>query len=434
MTYHNAIKYINSAPNIVPKDDSASERILTLCEALKNPQKRIKYIRLAGNNGKSVCAKMLISILNKAQISSACLSMPIYPDIRENILINGNPIGMDELVEYVTELKNAVASINERNAGTDLPPFRPTAHEILLCVALLAFSAHKSAICLIESDHQGEDPSRFLPAPFSAIICGTIPSASKQKQDVSRIRSYICRGVREIVSAHQDEDAYRILSDACSSVNCRLTLAAKSRIEIKRLALGGTVFDYKGKTYSLKMCGQFQTANAAVAIESAEMLRRAGYDISEEAISRGLSSTSTPCKLEVLSFSPTIIADSSHTSVSIEAVCDSLSEFKEATGSKIRLCLPDGELIGIYFDALKRRGYSIESICALAIPEIDESDRGEFNAPITLLKNVKKTACQALFDLPEDHMLLISGDHNFTSAVRYEILSYLGTTFQALIK
>ena len=63
MTYHNAVKFIKNAPNITPKDSSASERIAKLCDALGNPQKRIKYIRLAGSNGKTVCARMMISIL-----------------------------------------------------------------------------------------------------------------------------------------------------------------------------------------------------------------------------------------------------------------------------------------------------------------------------------------------------------------------------------
>ena len=83
MTYHNAIKFIKNAPNIPPKEDSASERINALCAALGNPQKRIKYIRLAGSNGKTVCARMILSILNKANILNGCLSMPIYNDVRE---------------------------------------------------------------------------------------------------------------------------------------------------------------------------------------------------------------------------------------------------------------------------------------------------------------------------------------------------------------
>lgn len=430
MTYHNAIKYINSAPNVSPKDDSASERIQMLCEHIGNPQKRVKYIRLAGNNGKTVCARMITSILNSANISSACLSMPLCPELRDNILINGEPITMEETVEYVEIIKNAVDTINENNADDqDSRVFRPTAHEILLCMALLAFSAHKSSVCMIESDHEGEDPSRFLPAPFAAIICGTIPDPASNRQDVSRIRSYVCRGVREIVSAHQSLDALRFLQDACASVNCRLTLASKSKIELKRLALRGTEFDYDKKNYTLRVCGYFQIANATVAIESCEMLARMGYSIDADAIAKGLKNASAPCKFEILSVSPTIIADSTHTPVAIEAVCDSLSDFKDVTGTRIRLCLPDGELINLYSDALERRGYTVSSVVALVEKGADPSDCASLSAPVYLFKTAKQTALHATEQLDKDEFLLISGPSNFTRSVRYELLSHLAFGF-----
>lgn len=426
MTYHNAIKFIKNAPNVSPKEDSASERILALCNALGNPQKRIKYIRLAGSNGKTVCARMLISILGKAGISCGCLSMPIYSEVRENVRIDGEPISMDETVEYVTEIKEAVARINSEKESDDSTIFSPTAHEILLCVALLAFCAHKCSICMIESDHNGEDPSKFLPAPFAAIICGSIPNEDRDRQDIYKIRSYICRGVREIISAPQNTDAYKVIADTCSAVNCRLTIAAKNKIEIKRLTLRGTDFSYKDNEYSLRICGKFQTVNALVAIESADMLTRLGYPISKEQICEGLSAVSAPCKFEILSISPTIIADSTHTPIAIEAVCDSLADFKNITGTKIKLCLPDGELIPYYVDALTRRGYEIDSIAALALESVGEDERGELSVPLTLSNTVKATAKSALSCLEPDTVLLISGPSNFTRALRYELLGILG--------
>ena len=188
MTYHNAIKFIKNAPNIPPKDDSASTRILALCAALGNPQKKIRYIRLAGNNGKTVCARMLISILNKAGIVNGCLSMPIYEDIRDNVRINGEPISMAKTVEYVSAITDAVLAINEES-DAEGEVFMPTAHEILLCMSLLAFVDHKCALCMIESDQASEDPSRFLPSPFAAVICGSIPSVDKDKKDILCIKA-----------------------------------------------------------------------------------------------------------------------------------------------------------------------------------------------------------------------------------------------------
>lgn len=421
MTYHNAIKFIKNAPNVTPKDSSASNRILKLCSALGNPQKRIKYIRLAGSNGKTVCAKMIISILNKAGISNGCLSMPIHSEIRENVRINGEPISMEETVAYVEQICHAVSSINSES-DSEVQVFRPTAHEILLCVSLLAFANHSCSLCIIEGDHNGEDPSRFIPAPFAAVICGRIPSG--EKEEIIKIRSYICRGIREIISAPQNQEAYKIISDTCVTANCRLTLPARNKLNISSLNLGGTKFEYKDNEYSLRLCGKFQTTNALVAIESAEMLSRCGYKISTEDIKSGLASVVAPCKFEILSLSPTIIADSTHTAIAIGAVCDSLAEFKDMTGTNIRLCLPEGELIEEYIEALNSRGYSIQKISVLE--NLTEEENLEYSLPISLCKTVKATAKDALAGLEKSDILLISGPSNFTMKLRYELLAILG--------
>jgi len=420
MTYHNAIKFIKNAPNITPKDSSALERITMLCQALGNPQKRIKYLRLAGSNGKTVCAKMMISILNKAGISNGCLSMPIQSEIRENVKINGEPISMDETVKYVEQICQAVSLINAEQP--DGVAFRPTAHETLLCVSLLAFTEHKCSVCIIESDHNGEDPSRFLGAPFAAVICGRIPNG--EKEEIAKIRSYIRRGTREIISAPQNQEAYKIISDTCFSVNCRLTLPAKNKLEILNLNLGGTKFTYKGNEYSLRLCGKFETANALVAIESAEMLSRCGYNISQNHIRDGLASVVAPCKFEILSISPTIIADSTHANIAIGAVCDSLAEFRNITGTDIRLCLPDGELVPLYIKALKSRGYSIQKISVLE--DASEEEKPQYSLPVSHCKTVKATAKDALAGLERNDLLLISGPSTFTSKLRYELLAILG--------
>ena len=140
MVYFNAKKFIACADTDTP---CTSARLSELTGKLGTPQRRIRYVRLAGSNGKTVCARMIISILNKAEIKNGCLSMPIHSEIRENIRINGEPISMNETVSYVEEISAAVAKINEENASTEEPRvFRPTAHEILLCMAILAFNAH----------------------------------------------------------------------------------------------------------------------------------------------------------------------------------------------------------------------------------------------------------------------------------------------------
>ena len=242
MTYLNAKKYIESAPDML---EASHSKIMELLKSVGEPHRKIKYLRLAGSNGKTVCAEMIREVIGRDGYKVGCLRMPLREEPRENICIGSSVISMDEFAEHVNTLKELSSTLD----------FIPSKEELLLTVALLAFKRAECDLCIIESNHFGEDPSIVLPPPFAAIICGTIPSGDTAQ--ISRIRSYICKGIQEIVSAPQNNEAYRIISDTCYSVNCRLTLPSRTAVEVDRLGLGGSIFRYKGRSYSLSLCGKF---------------------------------------------------------------------------------------------------------------------------------------------------------------------------------
>ena len=428
MTYHNAIKYIKNSPNITPKDSSAKNRVDALLSALGNPQKKIKYVRLAGNNGKSVCAQMMTCILNEAGILSGSLTMPLLSELRENVKIGGQMISMDETVSFTEQVVKAVAEINsssEQTDGESRKVFAPTAHEIMLCIALLAFEAHKCKIAFIESDQSTDDPSRFLPIPLSAIICGAIPSDNRE--EISKIQAYIQRGISDVVSVPQDADAFQIIQSTCHSANCRLTISVPKKASVSSLNLGGTKFSYKGNDYSLRICGRFQVTNAILAIEACNVLFRNGYKIEQDHVTKGLQKTALPSKFEILSVSPTIIIDSTYTPIAIDTVCDSMTELKEFIGNRVRLCLPFGELCEQYVKALTDRGYEIESIFALSLSDDDDYESlNDLQIPINVFETPKQIAKKVLATLDKDTILLVSGKANISEKIRYEILSILG--------
>ena len=428
MTYHNAIKYIKNSPNITPKDSSAKNRVDALLSALGNPQKKIKYVRLAGNNGKSVCAQMMTCILNEAGILSGSLTMPLLSELRENVKIGGQMISMDETVSFTEQVVKAVAEINsssEQTDGESRKVFAPTAHEIMLCIALLAFEAHKCKIAFIESDQSTDDPSRFLPIPLSAIICGAIPSDNRE--EISKMQAYIQRGISDVVSVPQDADAFQIIQSTCHSANCRLTISVPKKASVSSLNLGGTKFSYKGNDYSLRICGRFQVTNAILAIEACNVLFRNGYKIEQDHVTKGLQKTALPSKFEILSVSPTIIIDSTYTPIAIDTVCDSMTELKEFIGNRVRLCLPFGELCEQYVKALTNRGYEIESIFALSLSDDDDYESlNDLQIPINVFETPKQIAKKVLATLDKDTILLVSGKANISEKIRYEILSFLG--------
>lgn len=420
MTYHNAHKYILSAPDEI-YSGSQGNNVKKLWGALGNPQRSIKYLRLAGSNGKTVCAEMLMSVYRGSDFKLGCLTTTLRNDLRDNIHIDGAHLSYEKMAEYIEKIYKTASAISRSAEESEEGPFILTKQDILLTVALLAFKENECDLCVIESDHKHTDPTVFLPHPFAVAICGAIPC--NNKDDIGMIRSYICHGIEEIVSAPQDKEAYQIISDSCAAVNCRLTIPTKSQLEIKKLSLSGSEFTYRGSNYKLSMCGKFQINNAVFVLELLNRLSAKGFMVSYERIKQGLESTKIPAKFEILSIMPTIIADSTHSDVAISAVCESMADFRGSIGSKIRLCLPDGIIVDKYVNVLTEQGYNINKIFVSSSSENDISKTDESRI---YCKKTKELIRRILEELSQDEILLISGPSSFTLEVRYELLEKLG--------
>ena len=103
MTYHNAVKYLLGAPDDCA-DSPASQRLRRLWFMLGNPQSNLKYLRLVGNSGKTVCAEMLLAAFAKSRFRVGCLNMPLHAEPRENIRIGQRALSFDEMAGYVEQI------------------------------------------------------------------------------------------------------------------------------------------------------------------------------------------------------------------------------------------------------------------------------------------------------------------------------------------
>lgn len=409
MTYHNAVKYLQLAP-LESKDPMA---LATLWDALDAPQKNIKYLRLTGNNGKTVCAELLLSAFQSSEYVVGSLSLPLYNNGKTNVRIGTDPISTDEFTEHVKKIVQTIKAIHfekAKEASEDateksISPITLSQSELLLTIALLAFRQHRCSFCIFESDASPEDPTRRLPAPFAAAICGTIPS--ENQEEIQRIRSYIIHGIQEIVCDPQDSNAYRLISELCASVNCRLSIPTKSELRIQRLSLSGSEFSYKDKDYKLGLLGKFQIANATVVLEMINMLSRHGFPLAPAMISNAFLQTKIPAKFEIVSVSPTIIVDSTYSQTAIEVVCEALADFQPILGQKLCLCLPDN-LSDAYTASLINYGFSIESWI-----------------PYDTNQKTKALVTSFLANLSKSDVLLISGYYTETIKLRDEILKQL---------
>ncbi len=407
MTYLNAKKYIYNSPE---NRHTEKGELSIILDKLGTPQRRMKYLRLAGSNGKTVCAEMLRSVLSCAGYTVGCLRLPLRAEPHDNICVGNSCISMGDFSIYISSVR---ALCNQCSVTL-------TRSELLLATALLAFKNAGCDICLLECSDIADAVSA-LPPPFAAVICGTIPNGDKA--EIAKIRSYISKGIEEIVSAPQNGDAYKIIFDTCYNVGCRPpTIPAKNAQSIQKLNFRGSEFTYKNISYTLKLCGRFQISNAILVLETIEMLGRHGYRIPTSAVRQGLSSLKIPAKFEVVSISPLIIVDSTHSPIAIKTVCESLEDFKKETGKRIVLCLPQGDIIENYCYELTRLGYDVSKIFTLPVSDALSAE----DTNIVVCKNARALLKRALAELNDDTVLLISGTHTFVSPVRYELLATLG--------
>ncbi len=443
MTFHNAEKYILAAPTKTSIGDSL-ERTRMLCDWLGSPQKNLKYIRFAGSNGKTVCQTMVASILNENGNRVGSLLMPVHDNPRENILIGKEILSIEDLQKYVSKIAETVNRINEeienfrQSQEIDAKDYdgfaaslvsgkvsiRPTKNEMIFLVALLAFKDKDCDVCLIESEHNGIDPTKILTPPETAVICGTIPP--ENTKEISRIRSYISNGIKEVISAPQDIETRNIISSACAKINCRLSVPIK--FDIKRLSLGGSEFVYSGKSYKLSICGKFQIQNAVTAIEVAKALKRSNTSVSDEAIEKGLASVSIPSKFETVSVSPTVIVDSTHKVEAVGTMCATLEDFKELVGENLALCIcPDTPLILEYLAELNSRGFTVsELIIPLGAKSENLDDiEPEVSCPVTLLQTPKQTAKKIIASSKEVGLVLVTAPDILADKLRTEIYRIL---------
>ncbi len=449
MTYHNAEKYIIDAPEL--QDERYSfDRVAYVASLLGSPQKRLNYIHLAGSNGKTICSALLSATLTKSAHNVCTVTLSRLSDVKENIRHNAEPISITELTEIIGIIAGTVTKMKERIAlakaalvedetlpdefsdipapllsGELLPTL--TRAEVILLAGLCFYAQNGCEICIIESTHSPTDPSLFLKPPFAAVICGAIPN--EDKKQIARIRAYIRRGITEIVSAPQNAFAHKTISDICAEINCRFTVPVRSSLTVKQLSLIGTSFVYGSETYKLALCGRFQTTNAITVIEIVKMLRRCGFNIPVEKEKEALASVKIKSRFEVLSASPTIIADSTYKFEAVDTVCESFFDFSEITGRYLKLCLPaDAELINTYIDKLTERGYKITEIYSISKDEEEKKAiaRGiPADYSLEFFTSPKIAAKRILSSLDPDDVLIISGRYSFTDAVRLEIMRTL---------
>ena len=298
-------------------------RTQALLDALGNPEKQLRFVHVAGTNGKgSVCA-CLASILTKAGYKTGLYTSPYVVTWNERIQVCGEYISEEDLEEAV----RVVAPIAEAMEDA------PTQFEVETALAIWYFAHVRCDIAVLEVGMGGEwDATNVIPAPEAAVICaigldhtGVLGSTPGE---IAAVKAGIIKPGSAVASYGSGDEAEAVIEARCAEKGCPLVRPDLSRLGNLRPGLEGCRFDYGAyKDLFVPLAGTYQPRNAALAITAAELLRTRGWSIAEEHIREGLASVRWPGRFEVLRREPIFILDGSHNPHGMAATAESLRTY-----------------------------------------------------------------------------------------------------------
>ncbi len=324
MTYEMALEKIHSLLTFGSRP--GLDRILTLLDRMGNPQDKLKYIHIAGTNGKgSVCA-MLSSVLVSAGYKTGLFISPYITDFRERIQINNTMISRDELISAVENTYPLVEQLQKE--GIVITEFE--------YVNALQFYIHSKAECdvvVLETGLGGLlDCTNVIKSPLcsvittigldhTAVLGDTIEEIAMQKCGILKNNSFA-------VTSNQESSVMEVIESTTKKLNIPLSKSEDIKISVKREEINRSIFEYKDIELILNLAGTFQLENAKTALATIEVLRENNIlGITDSDIKDGFANAKNPARLELLSENPIVLLDGAHNPNGIEALKKSLNKF-----------------------------------------------------------------------------------------------------------
>ena len=326
MNYNEALTFIHSVNNYFCKP--GLDRIKALCEFLGNPQDELKFIHVAGTNGKGSFCSMLTSILKSAGYKVGTYTSPYILNFNERIAINGEPIPDDELASLCDNIKPFCENATDK----------PTEFEVITAIGFEYFKKQNCDVVVLECGLGGRfDATNIIKTPVLSVITGvdfdhqnflgnTIEEIANEKAGI------IKKGV-PCLWCGDNSAAYKLISETANEVGSPLFVCRHHDITFNNMDLDGTDFNFGNyKNVLCPLLSVYQPLNTANAITAAEILIDNGFNITKTHIYDGIKNARWPARFEILSHSPTVIFDGAHNPQGVTAAVESIKTyFKDQT-------------------------------------------------------------------------------------------------------
>ena len=285
-------------------------RFTALCNFLGNPQKELKFIHIAGTNGKGSVCEFLSAALINAGYNTGKFTSPYIYDIRERIQLQNKLISKKDFDESV---KTAIAAARETKSN-DCSQF-----EILTAAAFLYFKKKKADIIVLETGIGGLlDCTNIVMPELSVITAIGYDHSDVLGITLTEIASHKAGIIKPeipcVMYPAQERATYVEIRTKAEKENAELTLPDTDAVTDEKISVYGNEFRYKKQKYATSMGGKHQVLNALTAIEALQILR-----IDEKHIKSGIKAAKIPARMEIIRKNPLIVLDGAHNRQGITA-------------------------------------------------------------------------------------------------------------------
>ncbi len=320
MDYKEAIDYINGGKWF--GGEQGLRRMRELMEKLGDPQKALKFIHIAGTNGKGSCAAMLASIMKAAGYRTGLFTSPYLSRFNERMQINGKQIEDDALAGIVSRVRPVADGMDEH----------PSVFELVTAAALLWFKEENCDIVVLETGLGGRlDATNVIDCPEAAVIMNIgLDHTERLGDTVAQIaaeKAGILKPGCDVVLYEQGEEAAQVVRARCGELGARLRTPDFKQIERDFDSLYGQSFSYKGERYALPLLGNCQLKNAAAALETVEVLREKGWKLEQGDVEHGLYAVNWPGRFELVRDEPFLVVDGGHNPQCAQTVVENIDQY-----------------------------------------------------------------------------------------------------------
>lgn len=310
MNYREAMEYVEELKQYGTVMGLAAMQ--ELCARLGDPQDRLKFVHIAGTNGKGSVLAYVSTVLHTAGYRVGRYVSPTVKDYKERFQVGGKMITQSALCNHLEKVKEAAESM----AADGLP--HPTAFEVETAVAFLYFADKQCDIVILETGLGGSQDATnvvntTLVAVFSSISMDHMDTLGDSLEQIAIAKSGIIKNKCYVISAKQSPGVMKVLRQASLLRKAKFITADADRAKNVRYGMTKQHFTYdKYKDMEITMLGQFQTENAVVALEVITALGKIGYPVPEDKLRRGFAETGWPGRFDVIGKKPLFIADGAH--------------------------------------------------------------------------------------------------------------------------